>query len=262
VVAVPERIRASERELAIAAPAIASVLVLAGAELLFVDRHVLAGLVVEAALVLALVHVAALTTSDEGRLFGLLALVPLARLLSFTMPLGGVQPLYWHALIGAPLLPALVVASRAYGYSPSSLGFRRARPVAQLAIAASGGPLGLAAYAILRPAPAAPTLDRSHLLFGSLTLLVFAAFIEELLFRGLLQQAATSVFGAAGIVVVNLVYAVTAIGSLSAGYAVFAGLTGCWFSIAARRSRCLWGVIAAHALAVVGLVLVWPSVLG
>jgi membrane protease YdiL (CAAX protease family) len=160
-----------------------------------------------------------------------------------------------------PLLPAVVVAARAYGYSPSSLGFRRARPVAQLAIAASGAPLGLAAYAILRPAPPVPTLDRSHLLFGSLTLLVFAAFVEELLFRGLLQQAATRVFGAAGIVVVNLVYAVTAIGSLSAGYAIFVGLTGLWFSIVAGRSRCLWGVIAAHALAVVGLVLVWPSVL-
>ena len=106
-----------------------------------------------------------------------------------------------------------------------------------------------------------PRLDASHVVFGSLTLLVFAAFVEELLFRGLLQQAAVSALGAAGLVLVNVVYAVTAIGSLSAGYAVFAGLMGCWFSIAVGRTRCLWGVIAAHELAVVGLVLVWPIVL-
>lgn len=260
MVAAPERIRTSERRLAAAAPAIAAVLVLAGAELLFVDRHVLAGLVVDAALVFGLANVAAAGASGEGRLFGLLALVPLARLLSLTMPLGRVPPLYWHALIGAPLLPALAVAVRVYGYSPSSLGLRRGRLVAQLAIAASGGPLGLAAYAILRPAPAVPRLDWSHLVFGSLTLLVFAAFVEELLFRGLLQQAASSVFGAAGVVLVNVVYAVTAVGSFSAGYAVFVGLMGCWFSIAAGRTRCLWGVIAAHALVVIGLVLAWPVV--
>jgi uncharacterized protein len=260
VVASPERIGTGERRVAVAAPAIAAVLVLAGAELLFVDRHVVAGLAVEAVLVLALANVAAAAAGDEARLFGVLALVPLARLLSFTMPIASVPTLYWHALIGAPLLPALAVAARAYGYSASSLGLGRGRILTQLAVAATGGPLGLAAYEILRPAPVVRHLDGSHLVFGSLTLLVFAAFIEELVFRGLLQRAALGVFGAAGVVLVNVVYGVTAIGSLSAGYAVFVGLMGCWFSIASRRSGCLWGVIGAHALTVTGLVLVWPAV--
>jgi membrane protease YdiL (CAAX protease family) len=256
VVAVPERLAMSERHLPVVA-ATSAVLTLLGAELLFVDRHVLAGLVVDAALVLALANVAA---AGEARLFGVLALVPLARLLSFTMPLGHVPPLYWHALVGAPLLPVLALAARAYGFSLSSLGLRRGGLVAQLAIAASGVPLGIAAYLILRPPPVA--LDWSHLLFGSLTLVVFAAFVEELLFRGLLQRAAIDTFGAVGAVFVNVVFAVTAIGSLSAGYAFFVGLEGGWFSFAAGRSRCLWGVIGAHALAAVGLVLVWPVVLG
>ncbi len=119
----------------------------------------------------------------------------------------------------------------------------------------------MAAYAILRPAPVA-SLDWSHLLVGSLTLLVFAAFVEELLFRGLLQQAAVRVFGTTGALLVNVVFAVTAIGSLSAGYALFVGLMGGWFSFAVGRTRCLWGVIGAHALAAVGLILVWPVVLG
>jgi membrane protease YdiL (CAAX protease family) len=263
VVAAPERIRTSGRPLPVVVPAIAAVLVLAGAELLFVDRNVLLGLVVDAALALGLANLAAATSLvGAGRLFGVLALVPVARLLSFTMPLGTVPPLYWHALVGAPLLPALALAARAYGFSSSSLGLRRGRLVAQLAIGASGVPLGMAAYAILRPAPVTSGLDWSHLLFGSLTLLVFAAFVEELLFRGLLQQAAVGAFGAAGAVLVNVVFAVTAIGSLSAGYALFLGLVGGWFSLAVGRSRCLWGAIGAHALAAVGLVLVWPALLG
>jgi uncharacterized protein len=262
VVAVPERIRTSERELAIAAPAIAAVFVLAGAELLFVERHVLAGLVVEAAFVLALANVAALAAAGGGRLFGLLALVPLARLLSFTMPLGGVQPLYWHALIGAPLLPALALAVRAHGFPYGALPLARGALARQVAIAATGVPIGLAGYEVLQPAPVVRRLDASHLLFGSLTLLVFAAFVEELLFRGLLQRAACSAFGWAGAVFVNIVFAVSAIGSLSVGYALFAAAMGGWFSFAVERSRCLWGVVAAHALAAIGLVLVWPFVFG
>jgi membrane protease YdiL (CAAX protease family) len=258
VVAAPERLATSARHLPVAG-ATAAVVVLVGAELLFVDGNVLAGLVVDAVLVLALANLAAV---GEARLFGVLALVPLARLLSFTMPLGHVSPLYWHALVGAPLLPALALAARAYGFSLASLGLRRGGLVAQLAIAASGVPLGIAAYVILRPPHVASRLDWSHVLFGSLTLLVFAAFVEELLFRGLLQRAAIDTFGAVGAVFVNVVFAVTAIGSLSAGYALFVGLEGGWFSFAAGRSRCLWGVIAAHALAAVGLVLVWPVVLG
>jgi len=263
VVAAPERISTSERALAVTVvSAIAAVLVLAGAELLFVERHVLPGLVVDAALALGLANLAAATSPvGEGRLFGVLALVPLARLLSFTMPLGQVPPLYWHALVGAPLLPALALAARAYGFSSASLGLRRAGVVRQFLIAATGVPLGMAAYAILRPAPVA-SLDWSHLLVGSLTLLVFAAFVEELLFRGLLQQAAVRVFGTTGALLVNVVFAVTAIGSLSAGYALFVGLMGGWFSFAVGRTRCLWGVIGAHALAAVGLILVWPVVLG
>src|SRR5207244_13559637 len=103
-------------------------------------------------------------------------------------------------------------------FSLSSLGLRGGRVIAQLAIAASGVPLGIAAYFILRPPQVASRLDWSHLLFGSLTLLVFAAFVEEFLFRGLLQEAAVGPFGTAGAVFVNAVFAVTAIGSLSAGY--------------------------------------------
>jgi uncharacterized protein len=258
VLAAPQRLAASERQLVVAAAATA-VLALAGAELLFVERHVLAGLVLDAGLVLVLANLAA---AGEAQLFGVLALVPLARLLSFTMPFGDVPRLYWPALVGAPLLPALALAARGYGFSLSSLGLRRGGLAAQLAIAATGVPLGIAGYAILRPPPVVARLDWSHLLFGSLTLLVFAAFVEELLFRGLLQRGAVGTFGAVGVVFVNVLFAVTAIGSLSAGYAVFAGLEGGWFSVAVSRSRCLWGVIGAHALAAVGLVLVWPAVLG
>jgi membrane protease YdiL (CAAX protease family) len=261
MVAASEPARASERGIVLPAVAATAVVVLALGELLFVDGHTLAGLVVDAALVLGLANVAAATSAIEGgRLFGILALAPLARLLVFTMPLGNVPPLYWHALVGAPLLPALALAPRAFGFSYAALGLRRGGLAGQLLIAATGVPLSVAAYEILRPAPIVPHFDRSRLLLGSLTLVVFAAVAEELFFRGLLQQAAAGVFGTAGVAFVNVVFAVTAIGSRSVWYALFAGLMGGWFSFAVDRSRCLWGVIGAHALVAIGLVLVWPWV--
>ena len=75
--------------------------------------------------------------------------------------LGKVPPLYWHALIGAPLLPALAVAARAYGWSPSSLGLGRGRLFAQLTTHSFGGEApekiipAQGRESILRPRPGA-----------------------------------------------------------------------------------------------------------
>jgi hypothetical protein len=206
-------------------------------ELLVADGHLLAAAVVDAALVLALAQRLELAA---------LALVPLARLLSLVAPLGDVAPAYWNAIAAVPLGVALVTTTRALGLTRAQLGLVRAALGPQLAIAATGVPLGLLAYLALRPA--------APLAAPAVAAIVGAAVVEEVLFRGTLQQAS-------GAVVSAVAYAVLAIAGGSAAYVAVAALAGAWFSYAVARRRCLWGVLGAHALAAAGAAVVWPIVL-
>jgi membrane protease YdiL (CAAX protease family) len=260
VIAAERRIDKDERALVLGLPAIIALLALA--EALLVAGTIFPVVLIEAGLVFALAGFAS-TTSDpgQGRLFGLLSLLPLGRLLSVAMSPGDVSPLYRHALIGAPLLVALVLAGRAYDFSCASLGLRRSSVRGQLGILATGVPLGLTAYAILRPAPFS---DNGWLQVSlrCLTLLVFVAFLEEFYFRGLLQRAAIDLFGGAGTILAGVMFTLTAIGSMSLGYVAFAAVMGGWFSFAVDRSRCLWGAVGAHALVIAGALLLWPALFG
>ena len=117
----------------------------------------------------------------------------------------------------------------------------------------------LFAYLILRPRPLVSPLTWHSLLLSTIVLLVFAALIEELIFRWLLQDVAVRLLGPPGLVLANALYASTYAGSLSAGFALFMGAVGLAFAVAVRRTGLLWGVVAAHALLDLGLLVIWPS---
>ncbi|HEY3181865.1 MAG TPA: CPBP family glutamic-type intramembrane protease [Gaiellaceae bacterium] len=216
---------------------------LAAGELLVADGRLLAAAIVDAALVLALVNAAARRPELAA-----LSVVPLVRLLALVMPLGNVAPPYWNALVGVPAAAAIVGTSRSLGLTRRELGLRRSPLAAQLAVAATGVPLGLAAYVALRPA------DTPYAAAAAAAV-VAAAVVEELLFRGLLQRTG-------GPLLATAAYGVCAIATGSAWFVLVAVVTGAWFSYAVARRPCLWGVIAAHGLAAAGLVLVWPAILG
>jgi membrane protease YdiL (CAAX protease family) len=216
---------------------------LAAGELLVADGRLLAAAMVDAVLLLALVNAAA-----QRPALAALAVVPLVRLLALVMPLGNVAPPYWNALVGVPAATAIVATARSLGLTRREFGLRRAPLAPQLAVAATGVPLGLAAYVALRPADAPYAA-------AAVAAVVAAGIVEELLFRGLLQRTG-------GPLLATAAYGVCAIASGSAWFVLVAVVTGAWFSYAVARHRCLWGVIGAHALAAAGLVLAWPALVG
>ena len=191
---------------------------------------------------------------------GVLMLLPLLRLLSLVMPVRGASELGWYALVGAPLLMAIVLAARVLPRAsrPQALSMRPS-PV-QAAVALTGVPLGLVAYLAVRPAALAGTGEPRRMLAGCIVLLVFVGFTEELLFRGLLQHVLQELFGRAGILVATAAYAVSYAGSLSARYVVFAAASGLFFGWCVSRTRALLGVCIAHGLLAIGGVLLWPLV--
>jgi len=187
-----------------------------------------------------------------------LALVPLLRISSLTMPLPEMSQLHSYTAAGAPVLVATLLAARAL---PSSdLRGRLLRYSGQTLIALSGIPLGLFAYAIARPEPLDASV--SDIVLGSVGLVAFSAAAEELLFRGVLQNALYAAFGPVGILGSTGLFAAVYLGVRPLGYAAFAAAVGVLFTWFAHRTRSLLGVVVAHALLTVSAIVIWPLVIG
>lgn len=230
------------------------------AEALLVSFGPVPSVLVHALVLIALVHHWAFV-SPAGAPAALLALalLPLARILSVTMPVEGVPVLYQYAIVGAPLLlgvgfvasivPAAEISERLRTWS-----WRREVPVAL-----SGLPLGGAAFLLLEPEAPVERTTWANLLAGSLILLAFTGFLEELLFRGLLQTSLVELFGSSGILLSALLFAAAYLGTRSPVAVAFAAVLGVLFGWIVERTGSLLGVALAHGLLSVGALLVWPT---
>lgn len=220
-----------------------------------------AGGIFHAILLLGLVNAYAfLDDLPNHQAFLILALVPLMRILSLTVPIPLVPPVYWYAMAGAPMLLAIVLVNFSIRLDGSTLRYP-ASPLAELGMALTGIPISLSAYAILRPRPIVSATDAIGLFLGVLFLAVFGAFIEELIFRGLLLSCLRAILGAYGILYGAMLFASLYLSSQSVLYIILAGAIGLLYTIWVERTHNLWGVVFSHAIWYIGLILVWPLVL-
>ncbi|HYY02985.1 MAG TPA: CPBP family intramembrane glutamic endopeptidase, partial [Gaiellaceae bacterium] len=191
-----------------------------------------------------------------------LALVPLLRIVSLTIPVRDLPQIYWYAVTGVPLLVALVLTGRFFGptWSRDTFAFGWSRT--QALIGLGGLPVGLIAYLVLRPARIEPHLTPRIFLLGLLILIPFNALMEELLFRGAVQRVLVTLFGDLGTAAAAVLFMATYLGTRSAPYIVLVGLTGFAFGRCVRQTGSLAGAVVAHALVSIGLILVWPYAIG
>jgi uncharacterized protein len=180
-----------------------------------------------------------------------LALLPLLRILSVTMPVRVLPQISWYALIGVPLLLGVVITARVLDLSASGLVLRvQGWWPWQPLIALSGLPLAVIALALMQPEPLIARTDVGvgPVLVSALILLIFVGCTEELVFRGVLQHVAVDVFGRAGLVWSSALFAFMYLGSLSPSYVLFMLLVGLFFAWCVDRTGSLWGVAAAHGV--------------
>lgn len=238
---------------------------IAVAEACFAFVDVVAGTLADAVLVVVLLnHYIVARRESRGPAVDVLlalSLVPLLRVLSVTMTVEEVPEVYRYGVVGAAVLLAVVLAARLME-APSLIGLLQTRSWQQVPVALSGVPLGLAAYAIARPDPLFEGIDWAQMLAGSVILLVFTGFTEELMFRGLLQGTLSLAYGRGGVLFGSLLYAVVYLGATPVMYVGFMAALGLGFAAVVERTGSLVGVGIAHGLLNVGLILVWPAVLG
>jgi membrane protease YdiL (CAAX protease family) len=239
----------------------------------------------DAALLVALVTQYLLDAEDarpdavaaHARVFAALALVPLLRLSILAVAPG--DPLLFHVvspasslhlgrnlsgllrpeIAGFPLLVATILAARLLrlqGVLPLSELRDRAQwcfVLVVIAVAAAATPL----LGVKPITDAHSTLEFTVVAW----MLFFFGAVEELVFRGLVQGALEVVVGGWTVLLTNVLFAATYLGSGSASYAVFMGAFGLVCGWWVRRTGSVAGAATGHGLLAVGLLVVWPSLL-
>lgn len=195
---------------------------------------------------------------SEQQLLLSLALAPLVRIMSLSMPLVNIPQILWYPLIYTPLLVAALIVMRISNYTLEEVGLSLKRIRVQLAFAAAGLVLGIMEYLILKPQPMIDRLTWRDLWLPSLLFLVFVGFVEEFIFRGVIQRAALDSFGWKGLVYVSFIFAFLHIGFLSWIDVIFVFLVVLFFSWVVKRTGSLLGVTLAHGITNIMLYLVVP----
>ena len=226
------------------------------------------GLSLHILLVFALTFHAVLAFDRDPRLaylFTALSLASLVRVFSLSVPRFTFDVVQWLALISVPLLVSVAAVAYVQRLGPRSLGLGlgswRNLPI-QAGIAATGVPLGLIEFYILRPEPWIPVLELGAILVGSVVIFFGTGISEELIFRGIMLRRAVEGLGPrAGLLFVSSVFASLHIGFRSPVDLAFVFLVGLSYGIVVLKTKSLWGVALSHSLGNVVLYLIAPHVL-
>jgi membrane protease YdiL (CAAX protease family) len=209
-----------------------------------------------------LVHAAFTWSLPIHRLLLTLTLVPLIRVISLSLPLVSFPLTYWFFITSVPLFSAAYVIMLELGFTwREVIGFRwRGLPL-QLLIASTGILLGITEYIILKPEPLIAEFSWQEFIVPALILLISTGFLEEYIFRFLLQRTAIERLGVAiGISYGAIFFAVLHIGYRSVTDFLFVLFVGFFFGVATYRTGSILGVTLAHGLTNIMLFLIMPFV--
>lgn len=247
-----------------------SILAVVSAEALaaFVDLY--SGLALHSVVLLALLTVYSLratrglprdATGDPSmEALPAICIVPLLRILSATMAVKGIEPLYWTAFTAVPLLLGVFLTVKSLNISWPDLGVSGGDWGEQALIGLSGAGLGLVGFAVFSPQPMF-VATWQQILAVSLVVVVFAAFVEEVVFRGLLQSSLERVTPRYSVLGSSILFSAAYLGSDEISFVPFITAAGFYFGLLAKRTKSVVGVSVAHALMSVGMFVVWPVLL-
>ena len=118
---------------------------------------------------------------------------------------------------------------------------------------------GVIEYFLLAPEPMVIELTWREVWLPALIFLFCTGFVEEFIFRGVLQRTATEVFGSWwGIIYVSLLFAVLHMGFISWIDIVFVFAVALFFGWVVKKTGSLFGVTLAHGITNILLYLVVP----
>lgn len=191
-----------------------------------------------------------------------LAVLPLVQLLSLALPTRLVPTLQWFVMIGVPTYLLLVMASYRLHLRPNEIGLRLTRWQPQARVVLFGAALAIPGYIILRPAPLVADPTPLNVATAVVIVAVFGGFLEEGLFRGVIQSVAERSVARNSIAVSSFATGLLYAGTLDLRYMVYAVLVGIAFGTVVRRTGSLVGVAGGHAALFAGQLVLLPALFG
>ena len=237
-------------------------MILAEAITSFVDP--VFGLVLHSIIMVSLLILSSLEYGENpsSKFFLSLSLAPLIRIISLSVPLTHFPRYAWYIVVNVPVLVAVLAMMRVQGVGFKDAGIKFSKPLAQMGIALTGIPLGFIDYLILKPESIAQGLSFWDLTLLAIGLGLSTGFVEELVFRGLMQPSAVEVFGERlGLIGVAAVFAALHIGWLSMIDLVFVFSIGLFYGFATLKTGNIMGVSLSHGITNIVLFLVAPSIM-
>ncbi len=193
-----------------------------------------------------------------------LLLVPLIRILSFSLPYVHFNLVSWFIIVSVPIFIAIITIMWLQRLRPKDVGLLTPFNLRRMPIAAGvilvAIPIGIMEYLILKPNPL-PGLETTDFISAVLIFVICTGFLEELAFRGVLQYNAVRLFGKwIGIVIVSAFFGLLHAGNISPWNldCVLAFSAGFLFSIVRERGGTIYGISIAHGLINIVLFLIAP----
>ena len=196
-----------------------------------------------------------------SRLLPAVALLPLLRMLSLTMPVPELPRLAWLVLAGAPLLVAVAATARLTTMDVREMGLSHvSRDLISVGVAGFSIPVGIL-LGVVVPSAFDPSLDTPiGMGVAAAAVVSCAAIPEELVFRGVMQPLMATAIGPVSVVVVALASGLTYVGTgsiLAVGLMTVVGLA---YALEVARSGSMWAPIVGHGFLAVGALIVPPIV--
>lgn len=186
-------------------------------------------------------------------------LLPLIRIMSIIIPLSGIQSLYWILIMLVPITAAIIVLMQSQNINRKNIGFTRGNLPLQLGIGFTGLIFGYMEYQIIQPAALIPGLDSTNMIIIGMIIIMSAGFLEELIFRGVIQRNAENLMGKVwGIIFASVLFTIFNIGWNSLAHPGFIFLVSMFYGYAFQKTRSILGVGISHGLCNIVLFVILP----
>ncbi|MBC7129983.1 CPBP family intramembrane metalloprotease, partial [Candidatus Bathyarchaeota archaeon] len=160
---------------------------------------------------------------------------------------------------GILILTAAATLIKVQGLRPHEVGLTLEKPLVQAVIPFTGIPLGIIEYQILKPPILASNLPINQWIALALAIIFSTGFVEELVFRGIIQNSAIQALGTkTGLLGASIIFAALHIGWYSIPDLVFVFSAGLFFGILVLKTRSILGVSLSHGIVNILLFMILP----
>lgn len=191
-----------------------------------------------------------------SHLLQVLILIPLLRIMSISISMNEIGPIYWLTLTILPLIISCAFLMRGQNLSRSDVGLNLKNMPVQLLIIWGGLAIGFIEYLILEPAAIIVNLNPFNIII-SIILLLATGLTLELIFRGLIQNKADKLMGKFwGLLFTSILFTTQYISWGSVTYLAFVFGVSIIYGYVFQKTNSIVGVSISHGVANIMLFLV------